>query len=57
MLTVGTAGEIIERNRKRSSNAHLIVQQTWGSESVKKLLIPKLIDMYNYQMNGVDLAD
>lgn len=29
----------------------------FGSESKKKLLIPKVIDDYNHCMNGVDIAD
>jgi hypothetical protein len=33
------------------------VRAVFGSESKKKLLIPKIIDDYNHHMNGVDVAD
>src|SRR6266498_112357 len=36
---------------------YLNVCVVFVSESKKKLLIPKVIDDYNYNMNGVDVAD
>jgi hypothetical protein len=33
------------------------VQAVFGSESKKKLKIPKIIDNYNHYMNGIDIAD
>ncbi|CAG8660293.1 6911_t:CDS:2, partial [Paraglomus brasilianum] len=50
----------VERERRRpretSTNAAK-VRAVFGSESKKKLLIPKVIDDYNHCMNGVDIAD
>ena len=33
------------------------MREVFGSESRKKLLIPKVVDDYNHHMNGVDVAD
>ena len=57
MLIIGMPGETVERSRKRLSNAKPIIQNIWGSESVKHLHISRLIDMYNHEMNSVDRAD
>jgi hypothetical protein len=57
MSTIDLSGETVERLRRRSTNAKSLIQQTWKGQSTKKLHIPKLIDMYNHHMNGVDRAD
>ena len=48
------------RDRKRpnltSTNAH-IVWPVFGDQVRKRLWIPKVIDEYNHNMNGVDLAN
>ena len=44
------------RPRETSSNANT-VRQVFGNLSRKILEIPKIIDDYNHQMGGVDIAD
>jgi hypothetical protein len=57
MSTIGLPGDTVERPRRRPVSAKPLVQATWEGQSTKKLPIPKLIDLYNHHMNGVDRAD
>ena len=58
--TLHRAGHNVNRARKRprvtvKNKNH--VSKIWGTESIKKIWIPKLIDDYNHWMGGVDLVD
>ncbi len=58
--TLHKAGQIIERYRRRprktlKNKAH--VDQIWGQQGKVDIWIPKLIDVYNHWMVGVDLCD
>ena len=60
ITTVHTGKEYVERLRRRpgktATNARTS-REIFGEASTKKLSIPLFIDMYNYCMNGVDIAD
>ena len=50
----------VKRNRRRPRETHINatnVRATWGKDSRKQLMIPKVIDDYNHHMGGVDIAD
>jgi hypothetical protein len=57
MSTINAPEQTVVRLRKRPSAPNKQVKDVFGSEVVKALEIPGLIDMYNHHMNGVDLAD
>ncbi|CAG8728662.1 2479_t:CDS:2, partial [Cetraspora pellucida] len=47
-----------ERQRPRETSTNAVkVRTVFGTESKKKLKIPRVIDDYNNYMNGVDVAD
>jgi hypothetical protein len=57
---VHDGNKTVNRNRKRPRQTatnwtHL--QTVWGSEAVRNITIPKVIDDYNHWMCGVDKAD
>jgi hypothetical protein len=52
--------ETVIRVRKRpalTSSGYAAAKPIFGKEFCKELAIPKLIDLYNHHMNGVDRAD
>ena len=58
--TVEYDADFVERNRKRPrihQHNKKSVLDVFGNASVKNLRIPRVIDDYNYNMNGVDVAD
>jgi hypothetical protein len=57
MSTVDTATKEVLRLRKRPSTLSRQIREVFGDKVLKELPIPGLIDMYNHQMNAVDLAD
>lgn len=60
MTTVHTGLKTVVRPRRRPATTASGAAQTrkiFSDEAVKKLPIPKFIDMYNHQMNGIDIAD
>ncbi|EED12082.1 O-methyltransferase, putative [Talaromyces stipitatus ATCC 10500] len=58
--TVNKTEDYVERERRRpqktSTNGPL-VHREFGVQAVKNMLIPRLIDDYNYYMGGVDIAN
>ena len=57
---VHTGTETVLRHRKkpRPTNVNRAnLNAVWGNEYVREIRIPKIIDDYNYTMNGVDKAD
>jgi hypothetical protein len=57
MSTIGLPGETVKRLQCRPVNARPLIQEIWERQSTKKLPIPRLIDMYNHHINGVNCAD
>jgi Transposase IS4 len=57
MSTVAADSQEVIRLRKRPSSTSKQLRGAFGDEVLKNLPIPGLIDMYNHNMNGVDLAD
>ena len=52
--------EIVQQDRKRprqTSTNRTHLQTVWGTEAVRKITIPKVIDDYNHWMLGVDKID
>ena len=60
MTSVDTGRVLVDRNRRRSAKTATNAKTSWavfGDQPVKKLPIPRPIDLYNHYMNGVDVAD
>ena len=58
--TVHKPGKIVKRLRKKpriTPNNKKHVQKIWGDKGAVPIFIPRLIDNYNFWMNGVDLTD
>jgi hypothetical protein len=59
-IHTGADTECVERERRRPrtngvNKAH--VKTVWGDDPVKKIKIPAMIDDYNHNMGGCDVAD
>lgn len=48
------------KKRKRPGvkhQKHLLIQKPFGGAFIKKMLIPRAMDSYNYNINAGDVAD
>ena len=57
MSTILAPNKEVIRLRKRPAKDTKQVREVFGNEVHKELPIPGLIDLYNYEMNSVDIAD
>ena len=58
--TIHRPGQMIKRCRRRPRKIQknqAYIEKVWGSKGKVNMMIPKLIDVYNHCMGGVDSCD